>query len=51
MISATENKRDYVADFLSQEYLMDKTGTREALFGRESDMKAELKGPWGSYVR
>lgn len=46
-----ENKREYVAEFLAREYLVDKVGAREALFGRESDMSPDLKGPWGSYSR
>ncbi|MCF2870992.1 hypothetical protein L0664_07935 [Octadecabacter sp. G9-8] len=39
-------KKAYVADFLSNEYQVDKAGTREALFGFEDAME-EPTGPWG----
>jgi hypothetical protein len=44
-----EQKKDYVADFLSLEYQVDKTGTRAALFGHEDAMEqpiAPVAGPW-----
>lgn len=34
----TESKKDYVAQFLEEEYAMDKAGAREALFGPELSM-------------
>lgn len=50
-----EIKRAYVADFLEKEYLIDKAGARERLFGAESPMETrdvvELVGPWGSVPR
>jgi hypothetical protein len=46
-----ESKRAYVAEYLAREYVMDKVGAREALFGHEEPMVKELKGPWGSYQR
>lgn len=49
-----ENKRAYVADFLHREYMVDKAGTREALFGHEPDMGNDTTGaasPWGSAAR
>lgn len=42
-------KKDYVADFLSLEYQVDKSGTRAALFGQEDAMEepvAPVAGPW-----
>ena len=46
-----EAKKDYVAGYLAREYVIDKTGAREALFGREEDMTPEprrpRRGPWG----
>lgn len=44
-----EQKKDYVADFLSLEYQVDKTRTRAALFGHEDAMEqpiAPVAGPW-----
>ena len=55
-------KKAYVADFLANEYQVDKAGTREALFGHEDameepspagkrdDMIARV-GPWGAVKR
>lgn len=54
--SWSESKKDYVSDFLAQEYAMDKVGAREALFGDEPTMeepepepkpKTEFTNPWG----
>lgn len=58
----SETKRAYVAEFLAREYMVDKVGAREALFGHEPDMKNELPpepvrdivdrvGPWGAVRR
>src|SRR6056297_2596280 len=56
-----EAKKDYVVEFLTREYQVDKTGAREALFGREDpmddpaprDMDAMVArvGPWGPVRR
>lgn len=57
-----ESKRGFVADFLQQEYQVDKAGTRAALFGPEPGMEdphplkkperlIELVGPWGAVRR
>jgi len=35
----TESKKDYVAKFLADEYVMDKVGAREMLFGNEPEME------------
>ncbi|TGD67467.1 hypothetical protein EYC08_02050 [Tabrizicola sp. WMC-M-20] len=56
----SDRKRQYVADFLEREYVVDKQGARAALFGAEPGMddrqRPELKparnlgpiaGPWG----
>ncbi|KPP83453.1 MAG: hypothetical protein HLUCCO07_07855 [Rhodobacteraceae bacterium HLUCCO07] len=54
----SETKKSYVADFLEREYLVDKAGAREALFGHDApldddgavpqeDMIARV-GPWGA---
>lgn len=45
-------KRDYVVNILAREYVMDKQGTREALFGvepamQESSNPPPRSGPWG----
>ncbi|MGJ8625059.1 MAG: DUF6638 family protein [Yoonia sp.] len=40
-----DEKKAYVADFLSTEYQVDKAGTRAALFGHEAPME-EPVGPW-----
>lgn len=57
-----EQKRAYVADFLAREYMVDKAGTRSALFGPEpamvepqaapprQDIIAAV-GPWGAVRR
>jgi hypothetical protein len=45
----SDTKRSYVADFLGNEYMIDKAGTRTALFGPEPAMEEpdiEI-GPWG----
>ena len=44
-----EAKQAYVADFLAGEYMIDKAGTRAALFGGEEPMEepvAPAAGPW-----
>jgi hypothetical protein len=52
----SDSKKEYVSDFLAQEYAMDKVGAREALFGDEPAMeepepesksKTEFTNPWG----
>lgn len=43
-----EPKKAYVAGYLAREYLVDKQGAREALFGREAPMTRQ--GPWGAYT-
>jgi len=45
----SETKKDYVVEFLVNEYQIDKSGAREALFGHEPAMKEEVRraGPWG----
>lgn len=44
-----EPKQAYVADLLAREYMVDKAGTREALFGPEAPMEEEpVVGPWGA---
>jgi len=47
----SETKRGYVADFLTKEYMVDKAGTRAALFGPEPAMEEpDIKtGPWGPW--
>jgi len=59
----SEQKKEYVATFLAQEYQVDKAGTRAALFGPEPGMEAptpalaepeelvRLVGPWGAVRR
>lgn len=56
----SETKKSYVADFLAREYMMDKAGAREALFGHEAPMDdspaphedvIERVGPWGAVRR
>jgi hypothetical protein len=53
----SDRKRQYVADFLEREYVVDKQGARVALFGPEPGMTARaepvvdpgaLVGPWGA---
>lgn len=39
-------KQAYVADFLATEYMVDKAGTRAALFGHEPGMEEPVAGPW-----
>ena len=44
-----EPKKAYVADFLHREYMVDKAGTREALFGHEEGMDNPVRAvnsPW-----
>ncbi|NDV02316.1 DUF6638 family protein [Pseudoroseicyclus tamaricis] len=45
-----EAKKSYVADFLAGEYLVDKAGTRDALFGHEAPMAEPTPavGPWST---
>ena len=54
----SEAKKQYVVDFLAQEYQVDKSGAREALFGgdepmqdpgrRDDDRLIDIVGPWGA---
>jgi len=58
----SDDKQAYVADFLANEYQMDRTGSRKALFGPEPDMTdsqprspapvgpwtIDAVGPWGA---
>jgi hypothetical protein len=57
----SDRKRQYVADFLEREYVVDKQGAREALFGPEPGMDDSARpepkpardlaaqvGPWGA---
>jgi hypothetical protein len=49
----SDRKREYVANFLAREYMVDKDGAREALFGPEPGMDdrpriAPVEGPWGA---
>ena len=56
----SDTKRAYVVDFLTREYVADKAGAREALFGHDApleepkpakdDMIARV-GPWGAVRR
>lgn len=46
-----EGKRAFVADLLAREYMVDKAGTREALFGPEEPMEEPAAGPWGAARR
>lgn len=55
-----DEKRDYVVDFLVDEYQVDKAGTRAALYGHEAPMeppippvrdRVEAVGPWGAVRR
>ena len=45
-----DGRREYVAQFLADEYAIDKAGTREALFGPEPAMAEEpiVDGPWSA---
>ena len=58
----SEAKKEFVADFLVQEYQADKAGAREALFGpddpldeppppRDKDRLIDIVGPWGAVRR
>ena len=59
----SDEKKEYVADFLHREYQVDKAGTRKALFGHEAPMAEpqqvpppipdmiEQVGPWGAVRR
>lgn len=60
----SDRKRQYVADFLEREYVVDKQGAREALFGPEPEMDdkhrpdpkparnlGRIVGPWGAVER
>lgn len=46
----SEQKKDYVVAFLTNEYQVDKTGARRALFGHKSPVKDVVArvGPWGA---
>ncbi len=52
----SDAKRTYAAQFLAEEYMVDKAGTREELFGPEPSMEEEdtdfgfgrNMGPWGA---
>jgi hypothetical protein len=47
----SEPKRAYVVDFLAREYMVDKAGTRAALFGAEEPMREpQAATPWGKVV-
>lgn len=59
----SDRKRQYVADFLEREYVVDKQGAREALFGPEPGMDerhrpeprpardlGRIVGPWGAVM-
>ncbi|MBU2994371.1 hypothetical protein Q4555_06645 [Octadecabacter sp. 1_MG-2023] len=57
-----DEKKAYVAEFLSNEYQVDKAGTRDALFGHEAAMEEapaapkrqttiDRVGPWGAVKR
>ena len=45
-----EAKKDYVVEFLSNEYMIDKMAARKALFGHEAPMADIVSrvGPWGA---
>lgn len=57
----SDTKKQYVVDFLVQEYQVDKSGAREALFGgeeamqlqndREDERLFDIVGPWGAVRR
>jgi len=59
--SWAEAKKQYVVDFLVQEYQVDKSGTRTALYGNEDSMEEpslnddenliSIVGPWGAVTR
>ncbi|TNC52462.1 hypothetical protein FHG66_02685 [Rubellimicrobium rubrum] len=47
----SEAKQAFVAEVLAREYMVDKAGTRDALFGPEETMDepaAPVAGPWGA---
>ncbi|MEM6620031.1 MAG: DUF6638 family protein [Pseudomonadota bacterium] len=54
-----DDKKEYVANYLANEYILDKAGAREALFGHEPPMAEEPAeedivarvGPWGAVRR
>lgn len=48
-----EAKREFVAEFLAREYMVDRAGARDALFGGDASMQGTetLRGPWGEYKR
>jgi hypothetical protein len=44
----TDSKKDFAVDILAGEYMVDKAGTRAALFGAEDAMEEPVApGPWG----
>jgi hypothetical protein len=54
----SDRKRQYVADFLAKEYMVDREGARTALFGAEPGMDDRntgngpvVEGPWGRKTR
>ena len=57
----SEAKKSFAADFLAEEYLVDKVGTRQELFGPEPGMQEDddaadygfgrNQGPWGPVPR
>ncbi|WP_439523606.1 DUF6638 family protein [Marivita sp.] len=56
----TDTKRAYVVDFLTREYVADKAGAREALFGHDAPLEEPKPvredmitrvGPWGAVRR
>ncbi len=56
----TDTKRAYVVDFLTREYVADKAGAREALFGHDAPLEEPSPvrediitrvGPWGAVRR
>ncbi|MBO6507103.1 MAG: hypothetical protein JJ866_11490 [Roseibium sp.] len=57
--SWSEAKKSYAAQFLADEYMVDKVGTREELFGPEPNMSEDHvdfgfgrnMGPWGAIPR
>ena len=45
----SDAKKEFVAEFLASEYMVDKAGAREALYGHEPEMAEEqepVRGPW-----
>lgn len=45
-----ETKKDYVSTFLAEEYVVDKAGAREALFGAEPSMTGRAPGNRDDYL-